>query len=69
MLFASPKKNFKIFSPTLQKKLKHPTHNQRLTGTLTGYDFDKQTQQLDTDEEGHPLTWYPMYIGLREIVW
>ena len=39
MLFASPKKNFKIFSPTLQKKLKHPTHNPRLTGTLTCYNF------------------------------
>ena len=39
MLFASPKKNFKIFSPTLQKKLKPLTHNPRLIGTLTGYDF------------------------------
>lgn len=44
MLFANPKKNFKIFSPTLQKKLKHPIHNPRHTNTLTGYDFI----QMDT---------------------
>ncbi len=41
LLFATPKKNFKIFSPTLQKKLKHPTHNPRLTRIWTGYGFSQ----------------------------
>jgi len=39
MLFSSPKKNYKIFSPTLQKKLKHPSHNPQLTSIWIGYDY------------------------------
>jgi hypothetical protein len=66
MLFASPKKNFKFFSPTLQKKLKHPTHNPRQTGTLTGYDF-AQTDTATGNERRRASTLHWRYCGATNI--